>query len=733
MAYSEKYYAQHFSNGGVPFHISLQKEGFVGTATRFNLVKGGVKLNYGLGTWEDNVMTLTAQLGVLNEAADWYTYEDLMTLENKEFKLVINASYGSENITLFDGWLNSSPVVQQYLNNAVINLTGSNFIQKMDKLSPAILSQQDASNGDAISLIDLINSSLQLTGKNDDILVNSTLEPSSGLISNTTTLYNKCAVNPQLFFANNTNKESGLAILNEILTPLNGYLYWWNGDWYLERYRDLAPADGSKGYVRYAYPTPDVSFKYGNEGVLDLKVETSTNLPIDICPSNQVFTEKSQTINMIPGLEFLEIELDESEVLNLTINDFKNMGTGSFPAVHYPGYRKWDRTKLTRSGVTGWQFDGFNPAYAGVPYRGIQNSLRRTGAPIYYVNDVPNQTNKNYGGFSTRFKLTVSNTDTILKIKWKFSPDRGTLADYRANYTLRVPTGSNWLTQTKDASGTWFYHNSNTFNNYVNYATLNGSDLNAQNVGEFSVDIPVGDVSGWITSGNTELIFSILIEDAKPTTKTDFTADPASYLTMAYYGDVEITAVSGLEKDNNKIIAQLNKNVLNSQKTEFKLYDQASLMLDNGIQTGNNFGVRTDVWKERNDSTYRSLIHWYIHDRYQLYNRNRKELTGSLKYTGYLKPMSIWYDNIDPSTTKYILSSYTYNLDQDRYDCGWLEYDNTSVINLSYGDEAPAVVPAAATPSRRPSGSSSTSSSGSSSTSSRRGESSTSSSGGRRR
>ena len=700
MAYVEKYFAEHYSNGGVHFRVSLLKNGFAGTAQRFNLMKGGLKIDYDLKDWEDNVMTLIAQLNILNDASNWYAYNDLFTLENKEFKLLINASYGAENIALFDGWINSSPVVQKYLHNSVINITGSNFIQKMDKLSPAILNSQDASNGDSLSLIDLVNGSLQLTDKYNDIMVNCTLEPSSGLISNTTTLFNKCAINPQIFFANNANKESGLGVINDILTPLNSYLYWWNGNWYVERYRDLAPIDGSKNYVKYNYSVADSSFRFADNGILSLKVETSTNLPIDICPSNQVFTGGSQTLSMIPGLEFLEIDLDQSEVINLTINDFKNMSSGSFPSVHYPGYRKWDKTVLTRPGVTGWDFSGYNPTYAGVPYRGIQNSLRRTGAAIYYVNNVPTTFNKDYAGFSTRFKLTVSNKDTLLKIKWKYSPDRGKLADYRCNYTLRVPTGSYWLT--KDASDTWFYHYSNTFNDYYNYATLNGADINDLNVGELSVDIPIGDVSGWITSGNTEIIFTILGEDAKSVSATAWpTKSSASYITMAYYGDVEITAVSGLDKENNKIIAQLNKNVLNSKKVEFKIYDQPSLMLDNGIQTGSNYGIRTDVWKERDGSTYRDLIDWYIHDRYQLYNRNRKELSGTLKYTGYMKPLSVWYDTVDPSLAKYVLASYTYNVGEDEYSCTWLEYDNSSVINLSSATALPEIIPAAATPSRR--------------------------------
>jgi hypothetical protein len=321
----------------------------------------------------------------------------------------------------------------------------------------------------------------------------------------------------------------------------------------------------------------------------------------------------------------------------------------------------------------------------GKPYKGIQNSLIRLGVPQYYVSGVYNSQNKHYAGISTRFKFTVSNEESTINIKWKFLPvstgsGGPTAWDYKCYYSIRIPTGAHWLVK-RPTEDLWEYKSTNVFVNYANTVEVMGADLSETGYAEISVDIPIGDVSGWTNSGNKEMIFTILGEDIKQTTATTYNTTQWPY--MVAYGDVFITGESGIDPADNKIIAQLNKNVLNSQKVSFKIYDSNSLMIDNGVLTGSAYQYRTNYWKESGGSTYRDLVNWYIHDRYQLYNRNRRELSGDLKYPGYIKPFSMWNDTYDPSLRQYILVSYDYNVGQDEYKCTWMEYDNNSEIIIN--------------------------------------------------
>ena len=740
MAYATKYYLEHWTGKGIPVYVQLQKDGFVGTPERLKFLSQGLKIDFKLGDWETKVATLIAKLDILNDSSSWYHLEDLMHLESKDFKILIDASYGNKNIKLFDGWINSAPVSQRYLQKSVINLTASNYIQNMDKLTPPILNSADASSGDAISLIDLIDGALQLTGKTDDIMVNCTLEPSAGAIGSTKTLYNTSAANPWVFFANNNEKTSGLKLIGDILTPMNSYLYWWDGNWYVERYRDLFPLDGNKAYKKYSSGT---SYEYSNTATSVPLFEASINLPISSIDGSIIFTGSSQTKTSTPGIEFLEIDLDESPVLNLTYNDFTDIQRNSLgPYDHFPPYRKWCGSSFTGNPATGWRFPGytvngildtsmgysFEPTYQikwtddsssvglyatgpGKPFGGIQNSILRWGIPVYYVSGTYSTQNKNRAGITTRFKITITNEESKINIKWKFNPmamnGGSAVWDYRCYYTIRVPepTSNNHFLHYVEADDYWEKVQSAIFTEYSNRIAVSGGDINEDGYIQMSVDVPVGDVSGWIASGDREVIFSILGEDIKKPEESDYRGAPSytnGFVMLAAYGDVFITGEDGKSPQDNKIIAQINNKVYDSISTSFKIYDSQSLMVDNGLQTGTSYGTRTNLWNESGETTYRSLVEWYIYDRMTLYSSSRMKLKGSIKYPGYLKPLSAWWDNFDPSTRKYILSEYSYNVFDDLYNCTWIEYDDTTIINLNDGELGDNAVRPAGRDSRTP-------------------------------
>jgi len=753
MAYVTKYYLQHISNNGIPYYVQLQRDGFTGDPSRLYFADGGLEISNQLGAWEDSIQTSVAKMSILNDNADFYEYEDLFTLEDKEYKVRVDASYNGVNKTVFDGWINSSPVSQNYYNNSIINLTGSNFISRMDKLTPYILNSTDASDGDAKSMIDLINSSLQLTGKRDDIYVNNRLEPSAGLIGNTTTMFNRAALNPQLFWDDNENKQSGSDIIKSILSPFNCYLYWYDSNWYIERYRDLFPSNFQKKYVKY---NVDSSYGFDSTGTYLLTTDASYVLPVSECNSGMVFTGSSQTISMIPGLEFLEITLDEAPTLNLTINDFSNIERHYSPSLQYPEYKGWCATSYNYTGSASHDFPGYIAdgvdtdcsigygfvktgiiKYPSAPpcstpitgklgpgdaFSGIDNALIRFGAPMYIYNSGADEKwDPTVAGFSTRIKYTIKSEEAKLNFSWKFKPMHINECssveidvrsyDYKCHYMMRPLEsgigGAIWIMHNEDYDY-WYKAASSVFDTYAQTVIINGADLDDYGVGEIKVEIPIGDVSGYLPNGGDgEMIFIIGMEKIKKSSDSNWrswvfgdrhsgsyicdqplASQQPQFCLMAAYGDVQITADDGGEDEDTKILCQINSNVANTQKVTFNVFDTSSLSLDNGPRTGglpyNRYSERTTLWAEEDDNTvWRSIVDWYIHDRFQLYYRNRREIHGTLRYPGYLKPMSMWYDEYDPSTRRYILSSYTYNIGRDTYNCTWMEYDDSETISLS--------------------------------------------------
>ena len=717
MAYAEKYYMRGTSPKGVGFRISLLKNGYGGGTTELNLNMESLRLDYKHSDWFRPIIGNSCSFSIFNDASTtlgWYDLEDITTLEEREFQITIDASYNGEEAKLFDGWINSDVVTQKYYQKSTIKLTGSNYLAKLDgDFHPSIINTIAKR-----SFIDIINETLKLTGKSDNIRVNNTLDPSEGTLSSGKTAFNIAGVDTEVFWKNNIERESGKKIIDNILTPLDSYVYWWDDMWYIQRYVDIWTTDGSKNWVEY---DQDASYGYGDTGTLLNINEVSTNLPIsstDIGDDPSIgFIKGSQIKSNIPGLQNLIIKQDQKAYLNLTTNDFTNINaTGQVSSVTYPAKRTWDCYYID-NGKTGttWWFPGFTgesgditytdtslgygwfPTYdddtsiyrfPGMTYQSISNAIFRAGAPVYFVGGVDQYKDKNRSSLSTRFDVTVEDKDTALNLKWKFAPigmnpfpyDPPGYGqwDYRCKFILRNPPGNNYIVYRPDED-VWDYTSS--FLDASSYVILEGAnDFGDDGVAEVSITVPIGDVSGWTFTGDTDLVLSIMGEDIRQYDEDEWRGE-GSYPGYAYYGDVEITA-SG-NPQNNKFTSVVSNTTLNEKTVTMAIFDLGSLNYRNGIFTGTDLDTRTTEWTDDAAAENYPLYQWLIKDRWQLYNRNRKKITGTMRYPGFIKPLSMWYDNSDPSIRQYVLTSYTYNIGTDNYKGTWLEYDNSETININ--------------------------------------------------
>ncbi len=710
MAYTEKYYLEHISIGGVGYRISLQKNDYSGNPIRLKLAgNNGLQIDYKHDGWFKPLIGQTCSLNILNDSSNWYDLEDIATLDEKEFKIVVNASLGTEEVVLFNGFINSNVVTQKYLENSIIKLTASNYISKLNNTHPIIIDEIDRR-----SILDVINDTLKLTGKSDNIRLNCSLDPSGATLTNTRSCFNTCAVDTEVFWENNIDKNGGEEILESLLIPFDCYLYWWNEKWYIQRYADVWVNDGSKYYIEYS---ADLSYGYSDDGSLVNIYEPSIYLPISSF-TDKAFTGGSQSISMIPGLQFLEINAETEQYINLTGWDLAEVNiTSQTPTVTYPKIKGWDvyasYNKTNGIYFPGYQSNGFfevstgynvretypflglAPMKPGNPYKTIGNAIYRYGWPARFSGGVFQNNEYDYGSLSTRFRMTINNekdfvdaslgSATTLNIKFKYAsiyPGSGGFSayDHRLIYWLRVPPGNRYIVYEPNGDY-WKFSTSSSFKDVSCHVDIGGSDFNPDTgVAEVNIDIPIGDVSGWtLGSGDFELIWGITSGDRiSPAGANNYHA----YNLFAYYGDFRISANSGLQ--NNRLTAEINNKVLNKETVNLKVFDVDNLNYRNGIFYGSSWENRTTYWTDKDALQYYSLQEWLIHDRFQLYNRNRRKIDGTLKYAGFLKPFSMWVDTYDPSIRKYLLTDYTYNVGDDTYKCSWLEYDNSETINLNY-------------------------------------------------
>jgi len=708
MSYTEKYYVAGTSKRGVGYRVSIQKKDYDGSASRLHLLSDGVTVDYKHDSWFNPIIGQSASFSILNNASNWYDLEDIATLNEKEFRVVINASDSTTHVTLFDGFINSDVVTQKYLNNSKITLTASNYISKLDNVHPTII---DTTGRE--SLINLINESLKLTGKANDIRVNCTLEPSGTypgpMVTDTKTVFNLTGVDKEIFWKNDNERNSAKEIITDILKPLDCYIYWWNDRWYIERYPDAWPDANQKHYTIY-----DVDLSYGyedNGGEIDFG-ETPVTLPITSF-TDKAFIGQSQNISMIPGLQYLEIKNDIEEYINLTSPDLgivkrRNLtaeamypplrgweayySTIPFDGYKYPGY--YIGSNLLNPSI-GYRFDREQPfptlpnyyLYPGMPYKTIGNSIYRYDIP----RDDDGVGDNSRASLCTRFRMTIydeKTTDdssaglgTTLNLKWKFAPLYASLPstniyDYQCNFFIRIPPGGRYVAYNTDDQS---YYYTTLFSNALIHKEIKKSDLDDNNgIAEINIDIPMGKITDWpLGSGDFDIIFGLMGEETSLEDANNYTGTNL----YAHYGDFKISANSGLQ--NNRILAEINNNVLNKETIDLRIFDIDNLNYKNGLFYGETYENRTMLWIDEDISTYYSLSNLLIRDKFQLFNKNRRKIDGTLHYPMIMKPFTSWIDTADPSERHYLLTDYTYNITEDSYKCSWLEYDNTQVVNLN--------------------------------------------------
>jgi hypothetical protein len=325
MSYATKYRSSWDTPGGVRMTLDLQKDGYSGPVVPIKTIKGGVNIDAKPSDWYEPLIYQSISVNILNDRDEWYDFDDIMELEEREWKVVLDSSYGGTT-RLFEGWINSDVVTSDYYNNSIITINGSHHLSKLSAATPEIIN-----TGSRVPLIRVIGDSLRLTGKDSSIMINSSLEPSLGYPMGVgRTLFNRVALDTEVFWKNNIERDGGEEILREALKPFDTYLYWWDGSWRIQRYRDIGNVD--RHWV--VYPADSSSVGYADSFSTVVDPSTSYVLPItlnNLSETSGRFVNSSQSISMIPGLRELQIKKELKRYLNLTINDFSDISTYGEP------------------------------------------------------------------------------------------------------------------------------------------------------------------------------------------------------------------------------------------------------------------------------------------------------------------------------------------------------------------------------------------------------------------
>lgn len=638
MAYVNKYRLA-WSSKNIAGYIYIDEDGFSGSVTDLTTKAEGLEIRYQFKEWEDPIIGLTASFTIINDKPSIFDLLELLTAEERKY-LVRIVRTAPSTITLFEGFLNCDTVEQSYLRNRPVRLFASSY---MSKLSDVYIDRIETL--EPITFIDIINECLKMTGKSDNIKVNSLLNSGLDGLSTGETLFNKNGVYSEIFWKDNIERDSALDIITKILKSFNCFIYWYAGEWYIERYEDI-----------FISPKYWVEYSSGSTySPTDTGTETSESLtPTDI--NTLTITGQSQQIQIIPGLKELKIKLEQLNYFNLTINDLTNIVsyTGTSP---FPDIRSW----------VYWYDAAVTWLDAGVTYQGIFNSIHRTG----FVSG----SSKYYKGIHTRFNVTIEAT-TVINIKFKFLTSKGAFGtfsgnweDYKFRFHYYLETGMNFA-KFDPGTNSWskYFGNYSDGYNYIEVDGVNFDDATAS--ADVEVSIPIG--SFWGSTGNIKLILGIGTETVY---KNGSLLDPC---TQALFGDVIITA-SGSPEDND-ISAIVGTTFLNKKDISLSLFDTSNQNYKNGILEGDTLDDRTTTWTKFN-LIFETLVLRLIRQKIQLYRISRQIISASIKSVSFFKPLSQFTDS-NQSGKKFVLTNYTYKPDKDSAEVEFNEYDNDETINF---------------------------------------------------
>lgn len=649
--------------------IYLQRDG--GSYQQsLKLAGDSLEIDEEIDNWEEHIARGRCSFTIINNLADFYELMPLMTISAGQIKVVVtNDSYASAPRIIFEGYLNCEAVDQDMLYFADLTLTASGLLSKLQYAHPPSVDTLQF-----MTLIDIIDDCLVLTGSSYPIYVNCSLYEINAALGTRQTLFNRTALYTELFWENNIERMSALEILEAILKSFNCYLHWYGQKWYIKHYEDL---NSSGAYVIYE---SGVSAGYGYSDQTDeQQVFTPVPRPIfdDVYGTNQI--GGSQQLTVIPGLQRLDIKLDQRPFYNLLNPD---LATSEDTVTAEPLLNRREWLSYEDAGPDQWSGRGSS-------FKDIDNAIERFN---YDIAGGSLQMN----GLTTRFTASTNGFDTELVITFKWAPQNlSLLASWMGdsqfdNNPEQTSITFYWYLCTYEAvianrdffwlnpaTEDWEYVVDGDAQTNFNILEITAADLDKDFLtftGTFK--IPIGllasDSSGDIE--DLDLVFRMGTEEVD---KAGEAAAPAS---KCYYGDFR-ASISGQPEDN-LLRGDITTDFLDKRTIELALFD-SGWNYRNGLVRPTSWNYLTDLWSYGGSDDTGTLAEILMKSKFRLYRIARQKITMIVHDPTFPRwPLVSPFVDSKQSNKIFIMLKHIYRPQSDEREVILYEYDDTEEINL---------------------------------------------------
>jgi hypothetical protein len=637
----------------------------VGTVKQLSIMSESCQLSLQL---DGNVFGQRLDFAVFDDNTNYWELFDLMNLKEREFSVEMKI----DNVFVFRGFLLAETAERKLLRRNNIQLTASAYISKLKNYQLT----HYLNDKDLVSPMGIICEILLQTGKDLPINVNSSIYPQGMEMASNENALEKVGVQAQNFYKNNAETENSYDILQQILFGLDLYLYFFQDQWYIERYEDIGKTN--KTYIRYNIN--------GTKSVWNVVENT---IPF----SGYTQLNQTQTLITETGYNQLILNLKQKTKSGWNLAPYNKDKISSTP---------YSVSTAPNPTIFHWMYQTGTISNATLNYFTYTKSFFNINNPIrLYVSnlideDILYSNNSRFKGvgFSTKIRTSFDENDSKLTVKFKWTNGmqnygtghwrNPTTKNYRIYYTVRNPRFAgailiaNRYIKHDAENDTWSVIEA-TAEYGANYIEITPDQVNqATGIYEGEINIPLSDVTGIVTGDNLFVISLNYVTFKYESSST--TKDLISVSNI--YGDIEISTNS--PADDNQIVADITDDFITSKTYEMLLHDN-KYSSNAFYHSLSEYAPRTTAWTCDNLFN-KPLAEQLIFSKMKLLNKNRVSLHSDVRTNDFLKPLAIHEQNIDGQNIKFVLNKYVHNVQTNKYQIELKEYNNTDQINLTYND-----------------------------------------------
>jgi len=630
------------------------------------LLGEGMQISRSFPSWEDHVARTNCTFTIATNDDDFYALVNLMTAVAGQVRvLVTNESASSVPIIMFEGFLNVETVNRKMLKYSNLTLTASGLLNKLQYVHPTSIDVLQY-----MTLIDIIDDCLSLTGTAHPIYVQCSLYEYNSALSAGQTLFNRIGIYTEAFWKNNIERKSALEILESILASANCYLYWHEEAWYIMHYQDF---NQDRDFVIYTGGT-SAGYGYADTGTTEAYAVERQNIH-DNALMHQV--GDTQDFQVIPGKKQVDVKMNQKEFFNL-LNPDLTESSDTATAEPLLVKREWLSYELGSP---------FQWSDRGQRWQDIDNSIRR------FSHDIVSGSLQ-LNGLTTRFTTSTNGFDTMLIITFKFA-------------VSSIAHLGSWMDETEfkdnpEATTITFYWYLATYESIIanrdfvwyNDTTeeyelvLDGDEQTEYNTLEITaadldpdfltytgtIKIPIGTVFS-SSSGDSDDLDLVFRMGTELVDKTGETAAPAH---VVYYGDFK-ASISGPAEDNF-LQGVVTTDFLDKITIEMDMFD-AGWNYRNSLVRPTSFIYLTDLWGY-GDTGY-SLADWMMMIKFRLYRISRQKIVMDTIDDGLsIYPLGTpWLDD-KQSNKVFIQLSEVFYPQRNTHRIQLYEFDDTEDITL---------------------------------------------------